>query len=206
MKRLTVGVCLVLVSLVPPAGAGATAEQPAARSAIFFASDGLRQDLVERYVREGVLPVMAALMRRGVRGDNGLLPAFPPNTGVGWTTLATGAWPGIHGSTNNTFHQTGTEFARSTSAFGSGVVLAETLGEAAERAGKRVLFVEWPASRNYNVKGPVVDFRSFFSRRGIITTFDPPALDAHFVQEFGLVYAGEGRGGDPDDHARHPHG
>lgn len=148
----------------------------------------MRPDLVERYAREGALPVMASLIRRGVRGENGLLPAFPPNTGVGWTSLVTGAWPGIHGSTNNTFHQTGTEFTRSTSAFGPGVVMAETLGEAAERAGKRVLFVEWPASRNFKVKGPVVEFRTFFSRRGVITTFDPPALDTHFVEEFGLVY------------------
>lgn len=162
--------------------------QPPPRAAIFFAADGMRPDLVERYAREGALPVMAALMRRGVRGENGLLPAFPPNTGVGWTTLATGAWPGIHGATNNTFHQTGTEFARSTSAFGPGAVLAETLGEAAERVGKRVLFVEWPASRNYKIKGPAIDFRTFLSRRGVLTTFDPPTLDQHFVQDFGLVY------------------
>lgn len=148
----------------------------------------MRPDLVDRYGREGALPVMAGLMRRGVRGDNGLLPAFPPNTGVGWTTLATGAWTGVHGSTNNTFHQTGTDFARSTSAFAPGAVLVETLGEAAERAGKRVVFVEWPASRNFKIEGPAVDFRTFFSRRGVITTFDPPTLDMHFVQDFGVVY------------------
>ena len=187
-RSVAVGVCIALVVLLLPIPRGA-AQQSAPRAAIFFVSDGMRPDLVERYAQEGTLPVMAALMRRGVRGDNGLLPAFPPNTGVGWTTLATGAWTGIHGSTNNTFHQTGTEFVRSTSAFGPGVVLAETLAEAAERAGKRVLFIEWPASRNYKIKGPAIDFRTFYSRRGVITTFDPPTLDRQFVQEFGLVYA-----------------
>ena len=36
-----------------------------------------------------------------------MLTQAPPNTGAGWYTLATGAWPGVHGSTNNTFHKNG---------------------------------------------------------------------------------------------------
>ena len=52
-------------------------------------------------------PPIEDLMKTGVKGDNGLLQGFPPNTGVGWYTLATGTWPGEHGSTNNTFHRTG---------------------------------------------------------------------------------------------------
>ena len=43
---------------------------------------------------------------------NGLLTQAPPNTGAGWYTLATGAWPGVHGSTNNTFHINGQPFAQ----------------------------------------------------------------------------------------------
>ena len=34
-------------------------------------------------------------------------PGLPAQTGTGWHTLATGTWPGEHGSTNNTFHRTG---------------------------------------------------------------------------------------------------
>ena len=49
------------------------------------------------------MPTFRELMREGVTGDNGLLPGFPPNTGVGWHTLATGTWPSEHGSTNNTY-------------------------------------------------------------------------------------------------------
>ena len=36
-------------------------------------------------------------------GDNGMVQAFPPNTGVGWFTMATGTYPSEHGSTNNTY-------------------------------------------------------------------------------------------------------
>jgi predicted AlkP superfamily phosphohydrolase/phosphomutase len=62
---------------------------------------------MERYAAEGAMPTYAELLAQGVRGDNGLVQAFPPNTGVGWYTLATGAFPGEHGSTNNTFFRTG---------------------------------------------------------------------------------------------------
>ena len=42
-------------------------------------------------------------MDAGVTGDNGMVQAFPPNTGVGWYTMATGTYPAEHGSTNNTY-------------------------------------------------------------------------------------------------------
>ena len=32
------------------------------------------------------MPTMAGLMADGVKGKNGLLQGFPPNTGVGWAT------------------------------------------------------------------------------------------------------------------------
>ncbi|MGH2375745.1 MAG: alkaline phosphatase family protein [bacterium] len=182
MRRLAAIVCIMLVSAVLPGSVGA--DGPRAQAAILFASDGMRPDLVERYARGGFLPTMRHLIRNGVRGHNGAVPALPPNTGTGWTTLATGAWPGVHGSTNNTFHETGTLFTSDRSAFATGIVQAETLGEAAERAGKTALFMEWPASRFFsspprNFKGVAVDFRSFFSRRGIITNFNPPGVNCN---------------------------
>ena len=83
---------------------------------ILFASDGMRPDLMEEYARHGSMPTYKSLIHQGVRGHNGLTQGFPPNTGVGWATLATGAWPGVHGSTNNTFHRlTDPSFNSSTS-------------------------------------------------------------------------------------------
>ncbi len=46
-------------------------------------------------------------METGVTGANGMVQAFPPNTGVGWYTMATGTYPADHGSTNNTFFRAG---------------------------------------------------------------------------------------------------
>ena len=77
--------------------------------AVFFAADGLRQDAVAAYVDKGLLPTMGSFLKKGAYASgSGLLTQAPPNTGAGWYTLATGAWPGITGSTNNTFRITGT--------------------------------------------------------------------------------------------------
>lgn len=62
---------------------------------------------MEKYAAQGVMPTYASLMATGVKGANGLVQAFPPNTGVGRYTLATGAYPAESGSTNNTFFRSG---------------------------------------------------------------------------------------------------
>ncbi|HEX8133743.1 MAG TPA: alkaline phosphatase family protein, partial [Actinomycetes bacterium] len=119
-SRLRIAALTAVVALAPllavlpatagvaaPAGVDDARHKPSDR-AVFFASDGLRQDLVRRYTAQGVMPTMRDLLRKGVSASgNGLLTQAPPNTGAGWYTLATGAWPGVHGSTNNTFHVNG---------------------------------------------------------------------------------------------------
>ncbi|MEK7328119.1 MAG: alkaline phosphatase family protein, partial [Chloroflexota bacterium] len=171
-----------------PSLASPSSGKPTADKMIFFASDGMRPDLMERYADEGIMPTYADLLKKGVRGDNGLLQGFPPNTGVGWYTLATGTWPGEHGSTNNTFHRTGeSNFNTSTSFALTGILQADTLQQAAERAGKTVVSVEWVGSRGLvpALQGPVVDFRSFFSNRGVLVNYDlagqPAGADAFRV-------------------------
>ncbi|MGH3129693.1 MAG: alkaline phosphatase family protein [Gaiellaceae bacterium] len=154
-----------------------------------FAADGMRPDLVDRYVAEGAMPTMAELIAAGVKGQNGLLQGFPPNTGVGWYSLGTGAWPGEHGSTNNTFHRVGEgNFNNRTSAFAP-ILQADTILQAAERAGKTVVSMEWVGSRTLvpALQGPVVDFRTFFSNRGILLNYDLAGQPAG-ANAFGVSY------------------
>jgi 2',3'-cyclic-nucleotide 2'-phosphodiesterase (5'-nucleotidase family)/predicted AlkP superfamily phosphohydrolase/phosphomutase len=185
------------VLLVVSIGQG-TAARPTASAAstagsvenlILFASDGLRQDLVHKYVNQGVLPTYKNLLDRGTEAaGQGLIQGFPPNTGVGWTTLATGTWPGEHGSTNNTFHRTGeSNFNNSTSFAATGIVQADHIAQAAERAGKTVVSMEWVASRSLvpALQGPVVDFRTFFGGRGIVLNYDIPG---QLAGSFGVQY------------------
>jgi predicted AlkP superfamily phosphohydrolase/phosphomutase len=186
------GAAMVLAAVALTGGAVAARDAHGAltEKVILFASDGMRPDLVDKYAAQGALPTLADLMGDGVEGKNGLLQGFPPNTGVGWATLATGTWPGTHGSTNNTFFdQTQSFTTGSTSFAATGVLQADTIAQAAERAGKSVVSMEWVAARSYvpALQGPVVDFRTFFSARGVLVNYDLPGQPAG-ANAFGVSY------------------
>lgn len=188
-------VLLVVSMLAMPAsgladsGIAAPDSQTSGEKVIFFSSDGLRQDLVEKFASQRLMPAMMKLLRTGTRAsDGGLLTQAPPNTGAGWYSLATGAWPGVHGSTNNTFTINGAPFGNRTAAFDSGALQAETLAQAAERGGKKVAQIEWAGGRVGVINGPTVDFRSFLSGRGVATNYISPTDDAAFVASFGLQF------------------
>jgi 2',3'-cyclic-nucleotide 2'-phosphodiesterase (5'-nucleotidase family)/predicted AlkP superfamily phosphohydrolase/phosphomutase len=190
---LVVALSAVAVTAFAGSGAARQATPPStalANKVVLFASDGMRPDLVEKYAATGAMPELNALLAAGVKGQNGLLQAFPPNTGVGWYTLATGTWPSEHGSTNNTFHRTGeSNFNNRTSFATTGILQADTIQQAAERAGRTTVSVEWVGARGYvpALQGPVVDFRSFFSNRGILLNYDLPGQPAG-ANAFGVSY------------------
>jgi len=189
----TMAVVLLLFSLVisasVPMSAPSAQAKPTADKLVFFVSDGLRQDMVEKYAAQGMMPAMNKFFQKGIQAaDYGLLTQAPPNTGAGWFSLATGAWPGVHGSTNNTFHINGAPLATRTSSFDAGVIQAETIAQAAERGGKKVAQIEWAGGRNGAIDGPTVDYRNFFSGRGIATNYVSPTDLPNFVAAFGLQY------------------
>jgi 2',3'-cyclic-nucleotide 2'-phosphodiesterase (5'-nucleotidase family)/predicted AlkP superfamily phosphohydrolase/phosphomutase len=181
---------VVVIASIGPGAAQGTRGVTSTDKAVLFSSDGMRPDLMQRYAQDGFMPTYRELMDEGLVGANGLTQAFPPNTGVGWHTLATGTWPGEHGSTNNTFHRIGEgNFNNRTSFATDGVLQADALAQAAERAGKTVVSVEWVGARNYRpaLDGPVVDFRTFFSNRGILLNYDLPGQPAR-ANRFGVSY------------------
>ena len=182
-------ICSMLFSPMGALAAPSDSSQPRdskGEKVVFFASDGLRQDLVEEFADKDSMPAFSRLLKNGVKAaDGGLLTQAPANTGSGWYSLATGAWPGVHGSTNNTFAINGAPFANRTGSFDAGVVQAETLAQAAERGGKKVAQIEWAGGRVGVINGPTVDYIGFFSGRGIATNYVSPTDDANFVASFG---------------------
>ncbi len=193
MSALLVILALALAALLPglrpPSTVRATTD---AEGAIFFAADGLRQDLVEEFVADdpGAFGAFGDLLANGVRSDGGMISAAPPNTGAGWNTMASGAWSGETGTTNNTFHRNGAAFDARSSGLGSSLILTETAAQAWEKAGKKVALVEWAGGRDAPIDGPIVDFRSFLSDRGVTTNFlgEAPLDDAAFIQAFFLQF------------------
>jgi 2',3'-cyclic-nucleotide 2'-phosphodiesterase (5'-nucleotidase family)/predicted AlkP superfamily phosphohydrolase/phosphomutase len=197
---VALAVMLALVAAATITALSTASDNPttAARSAakadkfLFFASDGMRQDLIDKYLDKD--STLRQFLKNGTHASgNGLLTQAPPNTGAGWYSLATGAWPGVHGSTNNTFHINGTNFANSTSFSTTGVLKAETVAQAAERAGLKVAQMEWVGGRNGAIQGPTIDFQAFFSGRGVATNFIGHAGDALYddaanIAAFGLQF------------------
>jgi 2',3'-cyclic-nucleotide 2'-phosphodiesterase (5'-nucleotidase family)/predicted AlkP superfamily phosphohydrolase/phosphomutase len=154
---------------------------------VMFASDGMRPDLMERYAKAGFMPTYKNLMKDGVTGQNGMVQAFPPNTGVGWYTMATGTYPSEHGSTNNTFFRAGDAFSNRTAFSAAGVLQADTIANAAERAGKKVAQIDWVGGAAANIAGPTVDFTNFFSNRGVLVGAADPVEQAGSAF-FGVTY------------------
>ena len=160
--RLRPVVVLTLLTLlfsavaVPTSAAPPPKQNPvgSAGQVVMFASDGMRPDLMEQYANDGFMPTYKALMDAGATGDNGMLQAFPPNTGVGWYTMATGAYPADHGSTNNTYFRGGDAFNNRTSFSAAGVLQADTIASAAEREGKKVAQIDWVGGAAANINGP----------------------------------------------------
>lgn len=182
---LVLSLGLIAPATMPGVQAATDSAAPVSK-VIFFASDGMRPDLMQKYAAVGAMPTYASLMSKGVIGDNGLTQAFPPNTGVGWFTLATGTWPSEHGSTNNTFFRTGDAFNNRTS-FSAGILQADTLAKAAERAGKKVAQIEWTGGTSAGIAGPTVDFANFFSTRGVLAA-PLNATEQAGAASFGISY------------------
>ncbi len=170
---IAAGIVTLLVTLGPGVARSSNAKQAAgpaqASRAIFFSSDGMRPDLMEKWAGQGFMPAYASLLQSGFRGANGMTQGFPPNTGVGWYTMMTGTWPGEHGSTNNTYHRVGEgNFNNRTSFSAAGSLQADTLAASAERAGKKVAQIDWVGGIQSGIAGPTVDFTNFFSTRGVL--------------------------------------
>jgi 2',3'-cyclic-nucleotide 2'-phosphodiesterase (5'-nucleotidase family) len=193
VRLLTPAAALALAAVVAvtvaagTAGAKQSTWKPVDRT-VLFSSDGMRPDLMAKYAAAGAMPTYKALMDQGVAGDNGMLQAFPPNTGVGWYTMATGTYPSEHGSTNNTFFRTGDTFSNRTAFSSSAALQADTIAAAAERAGKKVAQVDWVGGLNSGINGPTVDFATFYSNRGVLVGAADPVEQAG-AAAFGTNYA-----------------
>ncbi len=109
--------------------------------------------LTLKMVSEGGLPNLEKLIREGT--PNQILCSFPLWTPTNWATASTGAESGTHGLFA---WQVKMPSGQTLSSFHSNVVNAETIWEAAERAGLKSAVIHYPASMPARIKdGFVVD-------------------------------------------------
>ena len=97
------------------------------------------------FAKSGQLPTFRKLIEGGVYAKHCLVP-LPTITPPNWTTIVTGAWPGTHGITCFNMHKPGMPLTETYPAFDSRDCQAEYIWQAAERAGKRAIIINWPST------------------------------------------------------------
>lgn len=114
------------------------------RKVALIALDSITPIMVNRFMREGRLPNLDLMRRRGWSAE--ILPTWPATTPAGWTTVATGAWPSTHGIEGFAVHVEGEPLDKKNHSCFSDRVRAEFIWQAAERAGKRTVLLKYPLS------------------------------------------------------------
>ena len=145
------------------------------RPVLLFNAPGMRHDLVETFAAEGALPAIAGVLAEGKSAEGGLAAPFPATTGTNLATLLTGTWPAESGVVADRFFRTGSpDFADFATWSDPGLIQADTLPQAAERAGKQVVSVGWEglSALDPPLGGPVVAGPIPYSRSGVVTTID----------------------------------
>lgn len=115
--------------------------------------DCAQPHLIEQYVKEGALPTFKKLLESGTLATNALAP-FPTVTPPNWAVIATGATDGTHGLTDFHNHEAGTNPGNEniTQNWDRDRILAETVWEAAEKAGKKCIVMTYPGSAPSRMK------------------------------------------------------
>ena len=200
-KRWSVALVVVLgLALVPWVGAearpakhwghpGAAMTRGKSGKLLFFASDGMRQDAVERYAARASCPASATLLRAR-RARVGPRPA-DPGAAEHRRGLVHADHRRVAGRPRlDQQHVPRQRRGRSARPLrtsggvpdnGTSILQAETLAQAAERGGKKVAQIEWAGGRSGSIDGPTLDFRNFASGRGVATNYISPSDLADFV-------------------------
>ena len=113
--------------------------------------------LIEQHIKEGHLPTFKKLIEGGVIAENCLVP-YPTITPPNWASIATGAWPGTHGITDFHMHVPGTtpDTTNVVQAFSSDRLQAEYIWDAADKAGKKCIVLNYPGSWPSKMKNGIV--------------------------------------------------
>ena len=119
--------------------------KPSANKIMIIGWDGAVGERVIHWAKQGKLPALQSLLDRGIYAAH-CLPPHPTITPPNWTCIATGAWPGTHGITCFNVHNPGDPLLKVHQAFDVRDSQAEFLWDAAARAGKRSVILNWPTS------------------------------------------------------------
>ncbi len=136
----------ILALAVTLACAARTAPEPQtpSRRVVMISFDAGADWIVDRLIERGKAPAFAAIAREGARADS-MISVMPSLTAVAHASFWTGAFPRVHGATDNYLPMTPVAehtLLERQSGYLSTVLRAEPIWDAAARQGKRVLVVQ----------------------------------------------------------------
>jgi predicted AlkP superfamily phosphohydrolase/phosphomutase len=102
----------------------------------------------------GDLPAFQKIISSGVYAQHALVP-FPTVTPPNWATIATGAWPSTHGITSFHTHLPGDPYLQELQSFDHSQCQSETIWEAAARAGKTSIVINFPTTHGLDIDGSI---------------------------------------------------
>jgi len=146
----------------------------------------MRQDLMKQLVAEGKMPNFERLLNSGVDAGKGLIPVMPANSAPNWASIATGTSPGVHGATNNLFHDNREPFTLlGVNGFEPDEHEGETIAERAEAAGLTVAVLAWKTFDLASLsRGATLGISPFaVTGRGIIANYDVPNVHLEELRE-----------------------
>ena len=117
-----------------------------AKKAALIGFDCLIPKRLEAMLAEGGLKNFRRVMEQGSYIPEGFnLPTVTPPS---WATICTGAYPRTHGIEDYYYYMEGEslEHKKTTQAFGSDILTAETIWDAWDKAGKKSIVVNYPVS------------------------------------------------------------
>ena len=126
----------------------------AAKKVILIGLDAPIAHRIFELAQAGELPSFKRLIDNGVYAEYCLVP-LPTVTPPNWTTIATGAWPGTHGITSFRTHMPGDPYLQEVQSLDHAQCQAETIWEAAARAGKRSIIINYPTTHGLDVEGGI---------------------------------------------------
>lgn len=115
-----------------------------AKKVVLIGLESCNPRFFRKFMDAGRMPNAKRLADQGVFAE--ILGVMPNHPTTGWTSIATGAYPGTHGNTCNATHLPGEPLLEQHSSFFSSFTTADFLWDAAERAGKKVILVRYPCS------------------------------------------------------------
>ncbi|MDI1284212.1 MAG: alkaline phosphatase family protein, partial [Reyranella sp.] len=118
--------------------------QQAQRRVALVGIDGFSPPFIERYLREGAMPALKALMERGVTIP--LVSTIPATTPVAWAAMSTGTYPATNGIEGFLLHRPGRCFDDRLSGVYADQLNAEPIWQTAFLNGLSSFVVKFPVS------------------------------------------------------------